>query len=239
MSDSEDSSSDDKENMLDTLGKGWNSPGENTSANSSSNRNQSAPNLVQSRAVKKGDRVTFYNDKKNCWMNANITSAPIKYYRKRGPYHKLVTDSGLRGGHYFLQNGLWSILTEENLQLPDQTADSETYSNDSMVIEDENIGVFLNEEYEDQMELSFVDQLDLSFENIQLLRTVDEQTFYPSAASFPDLDIQVPRSPPPLRDRQLSVSEPELQSISHLRQILRRMQKWKSALSSAWSYGGR
>ena len=125
------------------------------------------------------------------------------------------------------------------MQLPEQTEESETDSNNSMVIDDENMGVFLDEEYEDQMELSFVDQLDLSFEDIQPLRATDEQTFYPSAASFPDLDIQVPRSPPPQRDRQLSVSEPELLTSRHQRPILRRMQRWKSALSSAWSYGGR
>ena len=133
--------------------------------------------------------------------------------QKTGPYHNFRTDHGSTGGHYFFPNGLWSILTSDDHQLPAQTTEN-------VNVEPEFPSIFIDDDYEDQQELSFSDT------------TPDRQIIYPSIASFPDMDIGIPTQLS--RDRFLSASEPELPSQSCHRSLTQRLRRWCTAVRDAW-----
>ena len=185
---------------------------------------ESEPCFNQPATLNKKDRVTFYNDLTNKWNVATITSGPIKYYRKQGRCHNFQTDNGEKGSRYFDPDGLWSVLTDERIQLDEQQDPQQIIIQDPDNIE---TGFFIDDEYDEQM--------DLSLDNITPPATLDHDLlFYPSAASFPDLDLTIPQSNL-LRNRFSSTSEPDLPSHGCHRSLRQRLERWGSAVRDAWS----
>ena len=179
--------------------------------------------LAQDRPLKKGDRVTFFNDRINRWMTAKTTSGANKYYKKQGPYHNFVADSGEKGGHYFHPSGLWSLLDdvnqmeqqEENTLFTPPEADPADFS------------FFIDDEYEDQEDLS------LEQETFPVSDPLVLGLYPPSAASFPDLDVQQPVLSFQ-RPRFSSLSEPDLPTLGCHESLRLRLRRWGSALREAW-----
>ena len=172
--------------------------------------------LNQPRPLKKGDRVTFFNDLLNRWSVSTLTSGPNKYYIKIGPYHNFKCDDGSTGGHYFHPGGLWSLLSDDQqLSTPEQSSsDSETNSFAST-------SPYIDDEYCDQMDLS--NSPDYSYN--QILR--------PSAASFPDLDVSFQQQST-LRQRHFSFSEPDLPDLGCHQALRSRWRRFTSVVR-AWS----
>ena len=118
------------------------------------------------------------------------------------------------------------LLNDEQIQAP--TPD------DHQVVDSENMQFhtldgtfFIDDDYEDQLELSMDD------------RSYSEQQydfgnlFYPSAASFPDMDLGIPKPLP--RNRVRSHSEPDLPSQGCHRSLQQRMRRWGSAIRDVWT----
>ena len=61
----------------------------------------------------------------------------------------------------------------------------------------------------------------------------DRICIYPSAASFPDLDLRIPTDPGP-RQRLASMSEPDLSRVGCHHSIRNRWRRWTNAFRS-WS----
>ena len=173
-------------------------------------------NFQQHRPVEKGDRVNFFNDKTNTWTVATLTSGPNKYYRKQGPYPNFVDMKNSRGGHFFHPGGLWSILSDDINQLhhSSKSSDDETLSSS-------NPSRFIDDDYADQLQLSLSPQLP------------QHRVMYPSAASFPDMDLAIPSSPP-RRDRSYLYSEPDLPTMDCRSSLQHRWNRLKTAVK-AWS----
>ena len=179
-------------------------------------------NLIRDGKLKKNDRVTFFNDLTDRWTTARITSGPVKYYRNVGPYYNFVADDGTKGGHYFHSDGLWSRLDDVN-QLPLKDA---TYQLPPPEIDIAETSFFIDDDYDDQEELSQ--------DNSWTLNSTAPIMFYPSAASFPDLDLEIP-APMTHRSRLTSSSEPDLTTQGCHHSIRQRLRKWGSALVDAWA----
>ena len=160
--------------------------------------------------------MTFFNDKTNNWTIATLTSGAIKYYKKQGPYHNFADEKNARGGHYFYPGGLWSILTDDRYQLPPQSdsSDEEIISLGSQ---------FIDDDYDDQLELTMTPPL------------LEHQVNYPSAATFPDLDTEIPYTSP-FRDRAYSYSDPEITQTGCGSSIQTRWNRLTAAVR-AWSTG--
>ena len=175
-------------------------------------------NFQQDRPLKKGDRVTFFNEITNCWTIATILTGPNKYYKKHGPNHNFIDVSGAKGGHYFHPGGFWSILTDDQNQLSVQPQQNTEVDSDS---ENESL-MFIDDDYSDHLELSLSPQL-----------PHDGLFLYPSAASFPDDDTNIPYDPP-FRERYLSQSESDIPSQGCHQSLHSRWRRLKSAVR-AWS----
>ena len=168
----------------------------------------------------------FFNDRTARWTTARLTSNPIKYYKKHGRYHNFKSDAGDVGGHYFNPHGMWSLLTEDHTQAPPQP-DPQFVSNPEVHLDLMESSFFIDDDY--------LDQMDLSFENSSPPFLQGETlTFYPSIASFPDFDVQIPRPINP-RTRFMSSSEPDLPSNGCHRSIQNRLRQWGSAIRDVWA----
>ena len=72
--------------------------------------------LDQARPPKKGDLIVMFNDKIEKWTIVRLTSSQIKYYQKSGPYYNFkCISTGLVGGQYLRQKGLWSHIDEDQV----------------------------------------------------------------------------------------------------------------------------
>ena len=123
-------------------------------------------------------------------------------------------------GHYFHKEGLWSILPHESCQLDDPDSDQLLSGSDLSLTGSTS---FIDEEYEDQLEIS------LSPEELLL----DQVFTYPSAASFPGVDIQIPFTRD-TRPKLSSVSEPDLTQPTCHQSLRNRWERWTTAFRS-WS----
>ena len=179
--------------------------------------------LNQSRPVKKGDRVTFWNDLTLRWTIATVSSGPIKYYRKHGNYHNFKTDDGNTGGYYFNPRGQWSLLCDQHQEL---AVDDHHILTDPLLNGVDETSFYIDDDYPDQPNLSLSDD----HTDIEIYTG----TFHPSAASFPDLDVELP-CPTPSRTRFLSSSDPELPHPDCQSSIRNRLRQWSSALRDAWA----
>ena len=77
----------------------------------------------------------------------------------------------------------------------------------------------------------YADQQNLSLEPPDILN--DQLFIYPSAASFPDIDLGIPVDPLS-RERYLSQSDPDLPSHGCHKSFRKRWTRWTTALK-AWS----
>ena len=185
-------------------------------------------NFNQSRKLQKKDMVTFFNDKKQSWIVATITSGPNKYYIKHGQYHNFQADDGTKGGHYFNPDGLWSLLSD-TAALSTSPGDKQQISDHELDIQLEESSLYIDDDYSDQMDLSpGADEDNSDFADVEHIM------LYPSVASFPDLDLTVPVPLSP-RTRFASTSEPELPTHGCHRSLQDRVRRWGSALRDAWS----
>ena len=183
------------------------------------------PDLNQTRLLKKKDRVTFFNERTNRWTTATITSGPNKYYKRHGNYHNFVDDNGTQGGHYFNPDGRWSLLSEDQITDP-VTTDDNLIPDPLPNLDIEMNQFYIDDEYHDQMDLSITSSHSPTIDAEML-------TFYPSAASFPDLDLGIQR-PISYRTRFLSSSEPDLPTHSCHQALRQRIRRWGSSLRDVW-----
>ena len=136
--------------------------------------------------------------------------------------HNFRADDGSTGSHYFNQGGLWSLLQE---QTQASITDNHRTITNPLGQEFEETIFYIDDEYPDQPNLSFDDE--------SPDQTLETYTFYPSAASFPDLDVGITR-PFSQRTRFLSTSEPEMTNPRCHTSLRNKFRQWGSALRDAW-----
>ena len=170
----------------------------------------------QSRNLRKGDRVTFYNDKQHRWTVATLISNQIKYYKKIGPCYNFIADDGSKGSHYFHGNGLWSLLSDDPYQASPPSSDNLLSEPDTL--SSCSSSPFIDDDYGDQMDISMTPPLH-----------VEHALEYPSAASFPDLDLGIPVRIQP-RTWLRSTSEPDMSFNTCQQGLQHRWKRWTSAL---------
>ena len=122
---------------------------------------------------------------------------------------------------------MWTLLADEDISAP-TTIDHQLMADSVLDAMEMNLDqYFIDDEYHEQMELSFTSPHSPT-QNMETL------TYYPSAASFPDLDFGIQQKISH-RTRFVSSSEPELPTNSCHQALRQRMRKWGSALWDAWS----
>ena len=122
---------------------------------------------------------------------------------------------------------MWSLLADEANQISHET-DNQQISDDEMHLDIDDSSLYIDDEYEDQMDLCISDEINQRQDN------GDSLLFYPSIASFPDVDIGIPLQLSP-RARFTSSSEPELTTRGCHKSLQQRIQKWGSVLRNVWS----